>query len=246
MHKNPILQCNALSVAVRARLLLQDVNVNIDARGLVGIVGPNGAGKSTLLRAALGLVAPCRGHVLLAGRSVTDWPPRARAAHIGYVPQHTDAHWDITVRELLSLQTASWSGDLLAQCTLEPLLDRRLRTLSGGERARAWLARALAHQPALLLADEPGAHLDLPHHHRLMHLLKMQSRARAVVVVLHDLHMASHYCDHILLLAQGRLIASGTPAHVMNETLLSRAFEADIAMREAGDWQVFGALRAAA
>jgi len=246
MTHDPVLHWDQIHVAVRERTLLTGVSAQVASRGLVGIVGPNGAGKSTMLRAALGLASVCRGQVLLAGRAVTDWSARARAAWIGYVPQTTDAHWDITVRELLGLQGASWPEALLATCELETLLDRRLRTLSGGERARAWLARALVHQPALLLADEPGAHLDLPHHHRLMTLLKRQARARAVVVVLHDLHMASRYCDQILLLSQGRLLASGAPARVLNETLLSQAFRADIAMRRAGDWQVFGDMRAVA
>jgi len=246
MMHDPVLHWDNIHVAVRERTLLTGVSAQVAPRGLVGIVGPNGAGKSTMLRAALGLASVCRGQVLLAGRAITDWSARARAAWIGYVPQTTDAHWDITVRELLGLQRASWPEALLATCELETLLDRRLRTLSGGERARAWLARALVHQPALLLVDEPGAHLDLPHHHRMMTLLKSQTRVRAVVVVLHDLHMASRYCDQILLLSQGRLLASGAPTNVLNETLLSKAFRADIAMRRAGDWQVFGDMRAVA
>lgn len=241
-----ILRWERVSVAARNRLLLDDISAHVPPRGLLGIVGPNGAGKSTLLRTALGLIPPCAGQVLLVERPIDSWPVRERAARLGYVPQTADAHWDLTVRELLSLQTSHWPQALAGACELDTLLNRRLRTLSGGERARAWLARALAHQPALLLADEPGAHLDLPHHHRLMTLLKTQARERAVVVMLHDLHMASRYCDQALLLSGGRLLASGPPAEVLNETLLSRAFGAGIAMRQIGDWQVFSTTEALA
>jgi len=240
----PILCWQHIHVQVRAQTLLTDINAQVPARGLLGIVGGNGAGKSTLLRAALGLVSVTAGQVALCGRPITDWSLRDRAARLGYVPQNTQAHWDLTVRELLSLQTVQWPATLLGDCALEPLLDRHMHTLSGGERARAWLARALVHQPALLLADEPGAHLDIPHHHHLMQLLKAQARARAVVVVLHDLHIASRYCDHLLLLSHGHLLASGSPDQVLSETLLSTAFGADIVKRQAGDWQVFGSARA--
>jgi iron complex transport system ATP-binding protein len=213
-----------VEVRVGATALLSDLSLTVPRCGLYGLVGPNGAGKSTLVRAAMGLQAVSAGEVRVCGRRLADWGPRALALQIGYVPQHLHSHWDLTVGELLQLSLAPPSSELLHDFELEPLLARRFNTLSGGEQARAAIARALAHRPALLLADEPAAHLDLPHQHALLRLLRTCAARAAVVIVLHDLHLAARYCDHVAILAQGRLLRDGVPATVLDDITLGQAY----------------------
>lgn len=228
---------NALSfqnVALRVgnKLLLQGICLEVPATGMLGIVGPNGSGKTSLLRTALGLLQPHVGRVSLAGRDVSTWPAPALARHVGYLAQHLESHWDLTVHEMLTLQVSQLPEDLVQRCELTALLGQRFANLSGGERARVGIARGLAHAPALLLADETCAHLDIPHHHRLMALLRDVARERAVVVVLHDLHVAATYCNQLALLGQGGLLACGAPDEVLLPTLLDQAYGAPIRMHE--------------
>ena len=228
-----------VSAAGVRRLLLDGVSLAIPERGLLGIVGPNGSGKTTLLRTALGLTPLASGRVLLRGRALKDWPAREFARHIGYVAQQGASHWDLSVNEMLRLNARTLSAELVERCELAPLLSRRFATLSGGEKARVSVARALAHDPALLLADEPAAHLDIPHHHRLMAMLRETAAQRAVVVVLHDLHVASAWCERLALFSGGRLLAHGTPAEVLTPGLLSAAYGAPIASHEVGALRFF-------
>ncbi|MEZ2297485.1 ABC transporter ATP-binding protein [Variovorax sp. RCC_210] len=240
---NDALAFEGVSVGVSAagvrRLLLDGVSLAIPERGLLGIVGPNGSGKTTLLRTALGLTPLASGRVLLRGRALKDWPAREFARHIGYVAQQGASHWDLSVNEMLRLNAPTLSAELVERCELAPLLSRRFATLSGGEKARVSVARALAHDPALLLADEPAAHLDIPHHHRLMAMLRETAAQRAVVVVLHDLHVASAWCERLALFSGGRLLAHGAPAEVLTPGLLSAAYGAPIASHEVGALRFF-------
>jgi ABC-type cobalamin/Fe3+-siderophores transport system ATPase subunit len=221
----PVLSFSDVEVRVGTRALLSSLTLDVPCRGLFGLVGPNGAGKSTLVRAALGLQALSRGEVRLRDRRLQDWRPRELAHQVGYVPQHIHSHWDLTVRELLQLGLAPPSAELLQDFELEGLLARRFKTLSGGEQARAAIARAMAHGPALLLADEPAAHLDLPHQHALMRLLQACASRSAVVIVLHDLHLAARYCDHVAVLSHGRLLRHGSPKGVLDDATLAQAYE---------------------
>ncbi len=244
----PALAFAGVHVAVSARRLLHGVELAVPARGLTGIIGPNGSGKTSLLRTALGLLPCTAGRVHVAGRALADWPSRALARHVGYMAQQSSSHWDLSVGELLRLQGPAPSDALLERCDVAPLLRRRLATLSGGERARVGVARALAHGPALLLADEPAAHLDIPHHHRLMALLRASAQERAVVVVLHDLHAAALYCDRLVLMADGRVLAHGAPDEVLAPDRLTRAYGARLDMHAVGALRFFtdhGALEAA-
>ena len=221
----PVLTFSGVEVRAGKKALLSDLNLQLPRCGLIGLVGPNGAGKSTLVRAALGLQATSRGEVRLCGRRLQDWRPRELAQQVGYVPQHIHSHWDLTVRELLQLSLAPPTAELLRGFELEPLLARRFNTLSGGEQARAAIARAMAHGPALLLADEPAAHLDLPHQHALLRLLQACAARAAVVIVLHDLHLAARYCHQVAVMAHGRLLRHGPPDAVLDDTTLARAYE---------------------
>ncbi|NHL00063.1 ABC transporter ATP-binding protein [Rubrivivax benzoatilyticus] len=241
---SPALATHGLEVRAGARTLLLGITASWPARGLFALVGANGAGKSTLLQALIGLRPAHAGEVRLLGRPLAAWKPRALAQAIGYLPQQTHSHWDLTVEELLQLALAPPDAALIEACELGPLMRRRLHTLSGGEAARAALARAIAHRPPLLLADEPAAHLDLPHQHQLMRLLRAcaaDAADAAVLVVLHDLHLAARYCDHVTLLAGGRVLAAGHPDEVLSSASLSQAYGSAVARCDLGRQSFFTA-----
>ncbi|MBK1616316.1 ABC transporter ATP-binding protein [Rubrivivax gelatinosus] len=238
---SPALAAHGLQVRAGGRTLLHGITASWPARGLFALVGANGAGKSTLLQALIGLRPAHAGEVRLLGRPLAGWKPRALAQAIGYLPQQPHSHWDLTVDELLQLALAPPSAALIEACELGPLRQRRLHTLSGGEAARAALARAIAHRPPLLLADEPAAHLDLPHQHQLMRLLRACAADAAVLVVLHDLHLAARYCDHVTLLAEGRVLAAGHPDEVLCSASLSQAYGSAVARCELGRLSFFTA-----
>lgn len=221
----PALLFDAASVdSPRGVTLLHTVNLEVPQRGLFGIVGPNGAGKSSLLRAVLGLLPLKSGQLSICGRPHDSWRADELARHIGYVPQKVHSHWDLRVDEILQLAGSQLDPKLYCRLELAPLLHRAFNALSGGEQARVAIARALAHHPALLLADEPAAHLDLPHQHDLMQQLHELSATRAIVIVLHDFHLASRYCSKVALLNKGTIQHCGPPEQVLSAASLSEVY----------------------
>ncbi|MFQ5937871.1 MAG: ABC transporter ATP-binding protein, partial [Acidiferrobacterales bacterium] len=199
---------------------------------LVGLIGPNGSGKTTLLRVLLNLQSVVSGHVRLDDQDLHAINRRAIARRVAYLPQGGDCHWPLTVERLVALgrlpHRAPWralSHDdesaiarAMASADVEYLAQRVVTTLSGGERTRAHLARALAGEPQILLTDEPVASLDPYHQLQVMELLRAVARqGGAVVVVLHDLTLAARFCDRLVLLHQGSVVAEGQPKDVLTE-----------------------------
>lgn len=227
------LHAEGLGFKAGGRRLLQGVSLTLVPGGVLGIVGPNGAGKSTLVKACAGLLTPSSGTVALLGRALGSWLPRERAARLGYLPQHFSPHWDYNVRELLRLGLER-SGGRAAPAAIEAtaaafalaaLLGRRWSTLSGGERGRALAAAVLAPAPAVVLADEPAAALDVGQAAALMAQLRAQAAAGAAVgIVVHDLNLAARWCDRLLIVADGRVMAEGAVAEVLHDKALDRAF----------------------
>lgn len=217
------LRAQDLGVAHR----LQGVSATLEPGTITAICGPNGAGKSTLLAALAGLLPPGSGQVLLDGQPIAAMQPLARARAVGFLPQQGDVAWDLPVRQLAALGRlphgdagAAEVAAALAALDLDVLADRRMSTLSGGERARALLARVLAGTPQWVLADEPLAALDLSHQLALLHHLRGVADAGAgarvgVVLVLHDLSLAMNHADRVLVLAGGQLVADGPPEQAL-------------------------------
>lgn len=235
----PALSFAGIAAGYGTNVLLRDLSVDFPSGTLTGLVGPNGAGKTTLLRVALGIVAAREGDVRVAGRELETWSREALARTIAYLPQSADAQWPVAARSLaalgrlphrapfadLSAEDLARVSDALARCDALAFADRRVDELSSGERARVLLARALATDAAILLVDEPAAHLDPAHQLRLMELLRQEAgRGAAVVVTLHDLSLAARFCDRIVVLKSGRLVASGTPDEALSEAILGEAF----------------------
>jgi iron complex transport system ATP-binding protein len=227
-----------LSVRYNGEFALENVSFRSESGELVGLIGANGAGKTTLLRAAANLLA-YTGTVELNGRSISDWPRRDFARAVAYLAQGHDAHWPMPVADVVGLgrlphlaflgQAADADRDAveaaMEKAEITDLAHRNVLTLSSGERARVMLARALAVEAPLLLADEPIAALDPYHQLHIMEVLKAEAAAgRAVVVVLHDLTLAARFCDRIVLLGNGSIIADGPADAVLTEDNLAAAY----------------------
>jgi iron complex transport system ATP-binding protein len=224
------------------RAIVDDVSLALDAGEVVGLIGPNGAGKSTLMRAMLGLLQLDGGTCLLQGRPLNEWSVRQRAQQMAYLPQNAEAHWPLSVSRVIAMgrlpHLSYWQrpgaadreaiADAVQLAEVEDLLDRVITTLSGGERMRVNLARLLASGAPLLLADEPIASLDPYHQFHVMEIFAQHARSGgSVLVVLHDLGYAARFCDRLVLLDNGKSVAQGSPADVLQPELLRQVYGVD-------------------
>lgn len=222
------LAAHNLSLAGR----LRDVSAALEPGTITAICGPNGAGKSSLLQCLAGLLAPDSGTISLGGEDMTGLHPRTRAQAIGYLPQEGEIAWDLSVRNLVALGRLPHRdrGDAqvtaaMAALDLEPFAARPVSHLSGGERARALLARVLAGEPYWILADEPLAALDLGHQVGLLrHLRRAADGGAGVVLVLHDLALAMNHADRVLVLDEGAVAADGTPDTALRADTIVRVW----------------------
>lgn len=228
------------------RSAVEGVEITVPAGSLYAILGPNGSGKSTLLKLLLGALAPTSGAVLYDGRPVSDWPRRDFARRVGVVAQGEEVVFPITVRELVAMGRYPHLGpwrrererdrraieDAMARCDVLDLADRPFTTLSGGERQRARIARALAQEPATLILDEPTAALDVKHEMAIFELLATLAGRDGVtvVVVTHNLNLASRYADRLLLLDRGRAVAEGAPGDVLRREILEAVYHWPLAV----------------
>ncbi len=223
-----ILDARDLALAGR----LDDVSAALRPGEITAICGPNGAGKSSLLQCLAGLLAPERGEVLLDETPLAAIPIRERVRAIGYLPQSGEVAWDLSVRNLVALgrlphgdHGAAPVARVLAALDLGSLAARPVSTLSGGEKARALLARVLAGEPHWILADEPLAALDLGHQLALIaHLRRAAQAGAGVVLVLHDLALAANHADRVLVLDQGKLGADGPPDVALEPAVIERVW----------------------
>ncbi|EJL28569.1 ABC transporter ATP-binding protein [Novosphingobium sp. AP12] len=216
---------------------LSDLTLAIHSGEVTAICGPNGAGKSTLLSCLAGLVRPDGGIAAMGGRLLRDVSATERARCIGYLPQAPEVAWDVTVDVLVSLGRLPWGDERTDEgraaieeaidvMDLDQFRDRPVTRLSGGERARALMARVLATQPPWLLADEPLANLDLAHAMALMRRFRDQARGgRGVVLVLHDLATAMNFADRVIVLEGGRLAADGEPVHALSSEVIESVWK---------------------
>ena len=233
------LAAEGVRLALGGRPVLDGIDLTFKGPGLIGVIGPNGAGKTTLLRCLAGLAKPDSGNVLADGQAISSLRPQERARRIGYLAQSPILHWPLTVGRLVALgrlpHLAPWARPgtndqaaidrALASTDLTDLVDRRAHTLSGGEFARALLARVIAGDPATILADEPTAALDPLHRLRILDLFRrLADSGQLIVIVLHDLTLALRFCDRVVLMNQGRIEADGPPDAIADDPALSRTF----------------------
>lgn len=236
---SPLLTLRDASVELGGRRIVADVSFELGAGQVTALLGANGAGKTTLLRAALGLAPLARGAALLSGANAHALSPRERALRVAYLPQRPLAVWPVPAQavvalgrfahgaapERLSAADQAAVDAAIAQCALEPLRRRRMDELSGGEKARAHLARALAQQAPLLVLDEPIAALDPGQALAAGEVLRAQAQAGgSALFSTHDIAFAARAADRVLLLSDGRLIGDGAPLTVLTSEALSRAY----------------------
>ena len=233
----PLVAAHGVTVELGRRPVLHDVSAHVGAGEVVAMVGPNGAGKSSLLGALSGDLTPRHGAVEVEGRPLASWDPGELARVRAVMPQRVAVAFPFLVTEVVRMGRAPWIGtpqedeDEAAIAAafdvtdLHDLAQRPVTALSGGEQARAALARVLAQGTKLLLLDEPTAALDLHHQESVMIALRTLARAgHGIGIVVHDLSLAAAYADRILVLADGRLRAEGPPAEVLTSDLLGEVF----------------------
>lgn len=210
---------------------IKAVSLELHRGELLGLIGANGAGKSTLLNAITGLV-PATGNITIDGRATNSIPPHERARIIGIQPQAVTSAWSLKVSDIVALGRLPWGDEdenaieqAIERAGISEFRGRNIDHLSGGERARVWLARVLAGEPQVLLVDEPIASLDIHYQLAVMKVLKRYSReAKGVIVAIHDLSLAARFCDRLCLLHHGELLTIGTSAEVLTESLLATAY----------------------
>jgi iron complex transport system ATP-binding protein len=224
--------------------IFKNMSFTIREGTMTSIIGPNGSGKTTLLRAATGLLDHVSGQVRLFGKAIRSLPARERAAMIGVVPQEVHTPMAYSVEEIVTMgrthAISRWGGiseadrkiveQSMIYTDVADMRDRPFPELSGGERQRVIIAMVLAQQPRIILMDEATSHLDINHRLEVMQLIERLNRERGVTVLMvsHDLNLASEFCDRLLLIDKGRLVADGMPSEVLTESALRQVYHCDV------------------
>jgi iron complex transport system ATP-binding protein len=233
------LSAQDLGVTLAGRVVLKDVSLALSSGHLVALVGPNGAGKTTLLRALAGLVAS-HGAIHVGGDALSALSLRERARRFAYLPQGHLMHWPLPARDIVALGRYPHGATDPARLTprdeeavrramraadVLELSERRVTELSGGERSRVALARVLAVEAPVILADEPTSSLDPRHQFDVMKSLRSAADNGAlVIVVTHDLGLAARFSDTVLVLADGRLVSQGVAAEALSDQVMAEVF----------------------
>lgn len=243
-----------LAVHIGSTAILHNISLAFNEGQVTALLGHNGSGKSTLLKTLARQIPACAGEVRLKGKTAKSLGARAFARIVGYLPQHPPGTDGLTVRELVALGRYPWRGPLgryseedqllidqaIADTDLKPFQHRSVDTLSGGERQRAWIAMLLAQQTRCLLLDEPISALDVKHQVETLRLVQRLASQRelTVIVVLHDVDLASRFCDRLVALKAGQVVADGTPAEIMDSQILESIYSVPMGVMERapGQW----------
>ena len=239
-----MLEARNITVNYGMREAVANISLSTKAGEVIAIIGPNGAGKSTLLRALNGSVVPAGGEVLLDGNPLRGYARRVIARHIAVVAQEAELRFPVTVMEFVIGGRYAWSSAwgweseqdvevaraILRETELDEFAARLMNEMSGGERQRAVLARALATEAKVFLLDEPTANLDLAHQATMLRLVRSRcdDRKSAAVVVTHDINLAAEFADRVMLLKDGQMIATGSSREVLTPELLRRVFDLQV------------------
>lgn len=239
-----MIAADRLNFAYHDTPILRDISLSIAGPQLTGLIGPNGAGKSTFLKIIAGLLTPGSGGVSLAGKSLPDYSRKALARLTGLVPQRFEAAFDFTVYEIVAMGRYPYQAPFRSESGADRQIIRRameetevwqfrarpFSELSGGEQQRVVLASALAQEPQILLLDEPTSALDIKHQLRFYEILQHLPRERAMTIltVTHDINLAARFCERIVVMKQGRIVADGPPETVIEKSLLEQVYEVPV------------------
>ncbi|GAA0302729.1 heme ABC transporter ATP-binding protein [Halarchaeum salinum] len=240
------MDANDLSVSLGGTDILDGVSLTVESGELVGLVGPNGAGKTTLLRTLAGYLTPDAGTVRIDGDDIHALASKAASRRVAVVPQSSSFSFDFAVRDVVAMGRHPYRSRVrpaddadgathveaaLERCELTNLADRPVTAISGGERRRVLLARALAQDTPVTLLDEPTAGLDVNHQIRTLDLVRgLINEGRRAVAAIHDLALAARYCDRLVVISDGRVHAAGPPGEVVTRATLRDAFDATAAI----------------
>lgn len=247
------LECRGLRAGYGEKEVLHGIDLDVAEGEWVAVIGPNGSGKSTLLRVVAGTL-PATGDVRVTGNPATGVVTKRRSRLVAMVPQNPVIPEGMTVLDYVLLgrtpYISAWGTEsgsdirvaarVLAELDLESMSDRVLQSLSGGELQRVVLARALAQEAPVLLLDEPTTALDVGHQQQVLELVDQlrETRAIAVVAAMHDLTLAAQYADRLVLLVQGRAVASGSAEAVLTSALLREHYSAEVTILSSPDGSV--------
>lgn len=237
-----LLSVSQLSWQVKDKTILNQLTFSVRQGEFVGIIGPNGAGKSSLLRCLYGVIQPSTGSIIIADKNIQDYSRRQMAQQIAVVLQEPPSRFDIQVKDVIrmgltphkSLLSFDTEDDEQAvnqaarKVDLFDKLEQQFNSLSGGEKQRAMIARAIVQRPTILLMDEPTNHLDIRHQLEVLDLAK--SMGITVIVSIHDLNLAATFCNRLILLNRGEIVEQGAPAEVLTETNLNQVFAVNAAV----------------
>lgn len=241
-----MIEAHGIVQTVQGRLVLNGLSCSFQKGRMYGIIGPNGVGKSTLLQLLSGVDQPKQGEVMLAGRRIDSYPRKQLAKQLAVLQQSGLPPVGFSVREIVGMGRypfQNWLGSekidsepvingALAAMGLQELEHRKMDQLSGGERQRVALAKLMAQEPSIILLDEPTTYLDIGFQVQLLDTVRAWQRERGltVIAVLHDLNLASLYCDELIVLHQGKIAAAGTPHDVLTSALIEQVYETKTAV----------------
>ncbi|OGS26522.1 MAG: hypothetical protein A2297_02855 [Elusimicrobia bacterium RIFOXYB2_FULL_48_7] len=235
-----LLDIKNLSCGYDGKEIIKNISFSVNKGAFLGILGPNGAGKTTLFKALAKFLKPMNGGIIFQGENTAGISAGNLAKKVAVLPQVLDVPFSFTIEEFVLLgrhphlkkleipkkKDYAIVENAMAKLDIDYLRHRKLKDLSGGERQRALIAQALAQEPELLLLDEPVNHLDIKHQIEILDLLKdLNSAGLTVIIILHDLNLASEYCDNLLLLNDGRIHSSGTAESVLKYEILEEVYK---------------------
>lgn len=240
------LEVKNLKFGYNREMILKDVSFNIEKGKFISIIGPNGSGKSTLLKNLNGIYTPNGGKVTVESIDIDRIKTKELAKKIALVPQNTIIDYEFTVEDIVLMGRHPYKGrfqreddrdyeivkEALEMTNTFHLKDRIITEISGGERQRVIIAKALAQNPSIILLDEPTSHLDINHQIEILNLLRKlnQEKGTTIVVVIHDINLASRYSDKIIMLNEGEIIGSGRPEEVITKENIEFAYNLKVAI----------------
>ena len=242
------LEVKNLQFGYRDNLVIRDISFKIKAGSFVSIIGPNGSGKSTLLKALNNIYRPQKGSILLYNRDILSYKKKDLARKIALVPQDTSIDYEFTVEDIVMMGRHPYKGrferedesdykivkEALELTNTLTLKDRIINQISGGERQRAIIAKALAQKPAMILLDEPTSNLDINHQMDILNILKKlnEENGLTVILVIHDINLAARYSHEIILLREGRIVGMGTPEEVITVENIENTYNMKVAIEK--------------